>query len=107
MEAGIQYLLEHGRGAALPDVRLRIQESSHFPDMAEVRVDGHIGGEWCAYRVLACFVEEDQSLLIWLGGDKHKYEKEAGTLWYGDYVPVADQIVDRFIKEGGGARWTT
>ena len=34
----LDYLQEHGRAAALPDVRHGIQISRHFPDMSEVRV---------------------------------------------------------------------
>ncbi len=106
MEEAIKYLLEHGRGAVLPDVRLRIQESAHFPDLAEVRVDGHFEGEWRAYRVLTCFVEDDKSMLICIGGDKHKFENDEKRSWYSEYVPVADAIVNRFI-ERGGEEWTT
>jgi hypothetical protein len=35
VEADIRYLLEFGRSAVLPSARLRIQQSAHFPDMAE------------------------------------------------------------------------
>ena len=102
LEAGIKYLLEHARGAVLPDVRLRIQESAHFPDLAEVRVDDTFDGARRSYRVLACFVEEDLSLLVCLGGDKHGFEAKFGRSWYSEFVPVADRIVDDFIKIKGG-----
>ena len=39
VDEALAYLEQHGRAAALPDVRHRIQTSRHFPDMSEVRVD--------------------------------------------------------------------
>jgi hypothetical protein len=56
VDEALSYLEEHGRGAALPDVRHRIQTSRHFPDMSEVRVtidDEHV------YRVLVGFGPND------------------------------------------------
>ncbi|MHB8263658.1 MAG: hypothetical protein ACYDGY_07910 [Acidimicrobiales bacterium] len=87
---GLEYLSEHGRGAVLPLVRHRMQTSRHFPDMSEVRVDHLAGKRRFAVRVLVCFVDNDQVLVVCVGGDKHRYEEAAGSGWYDDYVPVAD-----------------
>jgi hypothetical protein len=66
LAGGIEYLLEHGRGAVLPDVRHRIQISRHYPHMSEIRAKhGPL-----VLRVLTCFVHEDRTLLICGGGDK-------------------------------------
>jgi hypothetical protein len=37
VDEALSYLREHGRGAALPDVRHRIPSSRHFPDMSELK----------------------------------------------------------------------
>jgi len=95
---GIEYLREHGRGAVLPDVRHRIQISRHFPDMSEVRADQLADGHRFVMRVLVCFVDEDQTLLICIAGNKDGYEERTGRDWYDDYVPVADQVVDTYHK---------
>jgi len=95
---GIEYLREHGRGAVLPDVRHRIQTSRHFPDMSEVRADQLVAGRRFVMRVLVCFVDEDQTLLICIGGNKDRYQERVGRDWYDDYVPAADQIVDSYKK---------
>ena len=95
---GIEYLREHGRGAVLPDVRHRIQTSRHFPDMSEVRADQLVGGRRFVMRVLVCFVDEDQTLLVCIGGNKDRYQERVGRDWYDDYVPAADQVVDSYRK---------
>jgi len=69
---GIEYVGEHGRGAVLPDVRHRIQTSRHFPDMSEVRADQLVGGRRFVTRVLVCFVDEDQTLLVCIGANKDR-----------------------------------
>jgi hypothetical protein len=56
VDEALDYLQEHGRAAALPDVRHRIQTSRHFPQVSEVRVDiddGHV------FRVLVGFGPDD------------------------------------------------
>ena len=95
---GIEYLREHGRGAVLPDVRHRIQTSRHFPDMSEVRADQLVGGRRFVMRVLVCFVDGDQTLLVCIGGNKDRYPERMGRDWYDDYVPAADRVVDSYKK---------
>ena len=46
-------------------------------------------------RVLTCFVDGDTRVVVCVGGNKHAWEERTGRDWYDDYVPVADQIVDR------------
>ena len=98
--SGIDYLCEHGRGAALPDVRHRIQTSRHFPDMSEVRTDHSIAGRRYLMRVLTCFADGDTTVVVCLGGNKDRYEGRSGRDWYADYVPVADLIVDHYRSKG-------
>ena len=95
---GIEYLKEHGRAAVLPDVRHRIQTSRHYPDMSEVRTDHLVGDRHFVMRVLVCFVDEDRTLLVCVGGNKDRYEVRTGRDWYDDYVPAADRIVDSYRK---------
>ena len=95
---GIEYLRERGRGAVLPDVRHRIQSSRHFPDMSEVRADLLVDGRRFVMRVLVCFVDEDQTLLVCVGGNKDRYQERVGRDWYDDYVPAADRVVDSYKK---------
>ncbi len=95
---GIEYLREHGRGAVLPDVRHRRQTSRHFPDMSEVRADQLVGGRRFVMRVLVCFVDEDQTLLVCIGGNKDRYPERVDRDWYDDYVPAADRVVDSYKK---------
>lgn len=96
--AGLRYLNEHGRAAVLPDVRHRIQTSRHFPDLSEVRVNLTVEGRPYAIRVLTCFVDQDRALLGCVGGDKEGYTTRTGRDWHDDYVPVADEVVDRYLK---------
>jgi hypothetical protein len=98
VENGIAYLREHGRGAVLPLVRHRIQTSRYYPDMSEIRVNGVVGDRRYVLRVLTCFVRSDQAVLICVAGDKHTYEERTGHDWYDDYVPVADEIVTRYLR---------
>jgi hypothetical protein len=95
---GVEYLREHGRGAVLPDVRHRIQTSRHFPDMSEVRADQLVEDRRFVMRVLVCFVDEDRTLLVCVGGNKDRYQERVGRDWYDDYVPAADQVVDSYTK---------
>lgn len=85
----------------LPDVRHRIQSSQHFPDVGEVRVNRTVGGRRYVIRGLTCFVEDDRTLLVCVGGDKEGYQARTGRDWYQDYVPVADQVVDIYLVRGG------
>jgi len=98
--AAVQYLREHGRGAVLPDVRHRIQTSRHFPDMSEVRVNAIVEGRSYSIRVLTCFVDQDRGVLACVGGDKEGYTARTGSDWYDDYVPVADQVIDHYLRRG-------
>jgi hypothetical protein len=97
----LDYLCEHGRGAALPYVRHRIQTSDYFPDMSEIRVDRWVEGDRYVMRVLTCFVEDDSKVLVCLGGNKHCWEREHEKDWYESYVPAADSIIKTFVSRGG------
>jgi len=90
VDEGLAYLEEHGRAAALPDVRHRIQTSKHFPDMSEVRV--HID-EQHEYRVLAVFGSDDRPALL-VAGNK----AGVGNGWYDENVPVADDRFDTYLR---------
>ena len=97
----LDYLSEHGRGATLPYVRHRIQISRHFPDMSELRTDHTVEGVRYVMRVLTCFIDGDRGVLVCVGGNKEGWQERTGHDWYDDYVPVADQIVDRYFTRGG------
>lgn len=88
MDEALAYLEEHGRAAALPDVRHRVQTSRHFPGMSEVRidVDGHV------YRVLVGFGPDERPALL-LAGDK----AGIANAWYEANVPLADQRFDAYL----------
>jgi hypothetical protein len=89
VDEALSYLEEHGWGAALPDVRHRIQISRHFPDMSEVRVtidDEHV------YRVLVGFGPGTEVVLL-LAGNK----AGSGNSWYDVNVPIADTRFDTYL----------
>jgi hypothetical protein len=90
VDEALAYLEEHGRAAALPDVRHRVQTSRHFPHMSEVRVDindDHV------FRILAGFGPDERPALL-LAGNK------AGVAdsWYDENVPVADERFDAYLR---------
>lgn len=87
IDDAIAYLLQFGRDAALPYVRHRIQASSHYPDLSELRVltDGR------QLRVLVSF-EPGDIVLVLVGGDK----TETGNTWYSTAIPTADDLIDQF-----------
>ena len=89
VDEALKYLDEHGRAAALPDVRHRVQISEHFPDMSEVRVT--LDAER-TYRLLVGFGPDDRPALL-LAGNK------AGTAdsWYDVNVPTADRRFDIYL----------
>jgi hypothetical protein len=90
VDDALAYLAEHGRAAALPDVRHRIQESAHFPQMSEVRVtvdDAHV------YRVLVGFGPDEVPVLL-LAGNK----AGIGNPWYTANVPEADARFDTYLN---------
>jgi len=89
VDEALAYLEEHGRAAALPDVRHRIQTSAHFPEMSEVRVDFDDGQ---IYRVLVGFGPDDRPALL-LAGNK----AGVGNAWYDMHVPVADTRFDAYL----------
>jgi hypothetical protein len=97
----LDYLTEHGRGATLPYVRHRIQISRHFPDMSELRTDHTVEAVRYVMRVLTCFIDGDRGVLVCVGGNKRGWQERTGHDWYDDFVPVADQIVDRYVTRGG------
>lgn len=85
----MSYLEEHGRAAALPDVRHRIQTSRHFPDMSEVRVD--LDSEQI-FRVLVGIGPDERPALL-LAGNKAR----VGNRWYDANVPIADDRFDTYL----------
>lgn len=90
IDDALAYLEEHGRDAALPDVRHRMQDSRHFPHMSEVRVridDEHV------YRVLVGFGPNDVPALL-LAGNKAKL----GNAWYSSNIPEADIRFDQYLR---------
>jgi hypothetical protein len=89
VDEALDYLQEHGRAAALPDVRHRIQISRHFPDMSEVRVDvddAHL------YRLLVGFGPNDVPALL-LAGDKAGFANRR----YDENVPIAHDRFDAYL----------
>jgi hypothetical protein len=85
----VSYFEEHGRAAALPDVRHRIQTSKHYPDMSELRIDidrDHV------FRVLVGFGPDDQPVLL-IAGNK----AGVGNAWYDTNVPLADTHFDAYL----------
>jgi hypothetical protein len=81
-------LLEE-RGPVLPRPHSDVIKSSRHPNMKELRADfdnKHI-------RVLYAFDPRRAALLL-IGGDKTGNPK-----WYEQYVPVADDLFDRHLKE--------
>jgi len=44
------------------------------------------------------FVDQDRVLLVCVGGDKEGYKDLTGRDWYDDYVPVADVVVDTYLR---------
>lgn len=95
--AQLAYVSEHGRSAVLPDVRHRIQVSRHYPDMSEIRSDHTVGQMRYLVRILTCFVDEDEKILVCVAGNKAGYLERTGRDWYDDHVQVADQLVDRYL----------
>jgi hypothetical protein len=95
----LEYLREHGRAAVSPDIHHRIQTSRHFPDISEVRADQFVGGHHFVMRVLVCFVDEDQTLLICIGGNKDRYQGRVRRDCYDDDMPAADHVIDSY-EEG-------
>jgi len=99
VDEALDYLQEHGRAAALPDVRHRIQISRHFPAMSEVRVDideAHL------YRVLVGFGPNDVPALL-LAGNK----AGIGNHWYDENVPIADDRFDAYLAAPARPRTMT
>ncbi len=92
LAADLAYLAEHGRAAALPTVRHRIQASRHFPNLAEVRTQ-HTDGAGPVVRVLVMF-HGDDAIVVLIGGDKSRL----GNAWYDQAIPIADQLYDRFME---------
>lgn len=99
VDEALDYLQEHGRAPALPDVRHRIQISRHFPDMSEVQVD--IDDAHC-YRVLVRFGPNDVPALL-LAGNK----AGIANRWYDENVPIADDRFDAYLAALARSRTTT
>lgn len=87
----IGYLAEHGRGAAEPYVKHRIQASVHYPDMSEVRTRDDERADSPVLRTLVIFTE-DQRIFVAVCGDKGR----AGNEWYERAIPLADQLYTRW-----------
>lgn len=94
VEADIRYLLEFGRSAVLPYVRLRIQQSAHYPDMAETRTEvADQDGRLWVVRTLAVFADDDSVVAWCVGGDKRSWSDANPALdWYDAWVPIADAV---------------
>ena len=71
--------------------------------MSELRTDHTVEGTRYVTRVLTCFVDGDQGVLVCVGGNKEGWEERTGHDWYDDYVLVADQIVGRYLTRGGAS----
>lgn len=91
LAADLAYLAEHGRAAALPSVRHRIQGSRHYPDMSEIRTR-HNDGPGPVLRVLVVFHAQDTAVVVLVGGDKQRL----GNAWYDQAIPLADHMYDRY-----------
>jgi hypothetical protein len=89
VDEALAYLGQFGRAAALPDVRHRVQTSSHYPDMSEVRVDLD---ESRIFRLLACFDPDDLPVLL-IGGNKAQLLNR----WYDQAVPKADELFEEYL----------
>lgn len=94
--AGLDYLTEFGRAAQLDDVRHRIQTSRHYPHMSEVRVLHRATPHDLVLRVLTVFADNDQNVVVCIGGDKAAWQRANGTDWYEHAIPIADQIFDLY-----------
>ena len=94
VRSGLDYLTEFGRAAQLDDVRHRIQTSRHYPDMSEVRVLYRTTPHDLVLRVLTMFTNNDQTLVVCIGGDKAAWQRTKNSDWYDHAIPVADQIFD-------------
>jgi hypothetical protein len=97
VRSAIEYLLEHGRGAQLDLVRHRIQISSHYPDMSEVRVLFPAKPTDLVLRILTCFVNDDKMLLVLVAGDKALWARTKQADWYDTHVPIADAITTHYL----------
>lgn len=89
VDEALSYLEQHGRSAALPDVRHRIQSSRHFPNVGEVRIDLDRRG---IFRVLIGFGPDEHPALL-LAGNK----AELGNAWYDANVAIADDRFDAYL----------
>jgi hypothetical protein len=94
VRSSLDYLTEFGRAAQLDDVRHRIQSSRHYPDMSEVRVLYRTTPHDLVLRVLTVFTNNDQTLVVCIGGDKAAWQRTMHSDWYDHAIPVADQIFD-------------
>ena len=86
---GLDYLTEFGRAAQLDDVRHRIQSSRHYPDMSEVRVLYRTTPHDLVLRVLTVFTDNDQTLVVCIGGDKAAWQRTKHSDWYDHAIRVA------------------
>ena len=89
VDEGLGYLEEHGRAAAMPDVRHRIVTSRHYPNMSEVRIDLDTNR---VFRILVGFGPDDRPALL-LAGNK----SGVGNPWYDQHVPIADRHFDDYL----------
>jgi hypothetical protein len=81
-EAGPTLRMPHSSGV----------EGSCYPHMRELRIQH--GGR--PYRILYAFDQRRIAVLL-IGGDKTGNDR-----WYEEYVPQADAIYDRHLREIGG-----
>jgi hypothetical protein len=98
VRSALEYLVEHGRGAQLDLVRHRIQISTHFPHMSEVRVRIAKRPHDLVLRVLTCFVRKDTTLIVCVAGDKAAWARATTRDWYQAHVPIADVVVNHYLS---------
>lgn len=82
-------LLEE-RGPVLPRPHSDVIKTSRHANMKELR--GSIGPD-SALRVLYAFDPKRKAILL-IGGDKH-----GDARWYERFVPIADRLLDDYLKQ--------
>ena len=67
--------------------------------MSEVRVLYRTTPHDLVLRVLTVFTNNDQTLVVCIGGDKAAWARTKHNDWYDHAVPVADQIFDIYQQD--------
>ena len=66
--------------------------------MSEVRVLHRATPHDLVLRVLTVFADNDQTVVVCLGGDKAEWQRTNHTDWYDQAIPIADQIFDLYLR---------